>query len=133
MNRFDFIKRIFLSGAAALVAKHAAANTLARRKEIYLNSPYIAGFQYYNGPELEKLLKENDKLTLQRQVENPHDYFAVEIFYKNQKLGYLPRTDNKIVARMMDQGEQLKARIRSIDPDAHPFSRVKVRVYLEKG
>ncbi len=133
MNRFDFIKQIFLSGAAALVAKHAVAGAQERRKEIYLNSLYIAGFQYYNGPELEKLLKENDKLTLQRQAENPHDYFAVEIFYKSQKLGYLPRTDNKIIARMMDQGERLKAKIGSIAPDAHPFSRVKVRVYLEKG
>ncbi|RIH67157.1 HIRAN protein [Mariniphaga sediminis] len=131
MNRFDFIKRIFLSGAAALVAKHAGAGVPERTTEIYLNSPYIAGFKYYNGSELEKHLKKNDELTLQRQPENPHDYFAVEVFRKNQKLGYLPRTDNKIVARMMDQGVKVKARIRSIDPEAQPFKRVKIRVYSE--
>lgn len=131
MNRFDFIKRIFLSGAAALVAKHAGAGVPERATEIYLNSPYIAGFQYYNGSELEKYLKKNDELTLQRQPENPHDYFAVEVFRKNQKLGYLPRTDNKIVARMMDQSVKVKARIGHINPEEGAYRRIKLRVYAE--
>ncbi|WP_319482094.1 HIRAN domain-containing protein [uncultured Draconibacterium sp.] len=132
MNRIDFLKRIFLSGASVLVAKYAGAKLTTQTSEVYLNSPYIAGFQYYNGAEIESFLKVGDNLSLQRDAKNQHDYFAVEVHYKNRKLGFLPRTDNKIIARMMDQGEKLNAKIRSIDPDAHPFSRVQVRVYLEK-
>lgn len=130
MNRIDFLKRIFLGGASVLVAKYAGAKGTTQTSEIYLNSPYIAGFQYYKGSEFESFLKVGDNLSLQRDAKNQHDYFAVEVHSKKQKLGFLPRTDNRINARMMDQGEQLKAKIQSSDPDAHPFSRVKVRVYL---
>ena len=130
MNRTDFFKRLFLGGASLLLAKQGAF-AAKEVKEIYLNSPHIAGFQYYKGPELEKQLRENDALILKRDAQNPHDFYAVVVLRNNQKLGFLPRSDNKIVARMMDQGVSLKAKIRSIEPDAHPFRRVKIRVYLE--
>ena len=133
MNRIDFFKRLFAGGAAVIAAKYAGAAVPEAKKDIYLNSPYITGFQYYNGPELEKHLKENDELTLQRQPENPHDYFAVEVYSGNQKLGYLPRADNKIIARMLDQGVNMKAVIRKIEQEAHPYRRVKIRVYSEMG
>lgn len=133
MNRLDFFKRLFAGGAAVIAAKYVGSAISETRKDIYLASVYIAGFQYYKGKDLEKGLKENDVLGLIRQAGNPHDYFAVEVYYGGQKLGYLPRTDNKIFARMMDQGVKLKAVIRSIELEAHPFKRVKVRVYSEMG
>ncbi len=133
MNRIDFFKRMLLGGASLLTAKYAGANAGNKTADIYLNSPYIAGFQYYKGPETEAYLKENETLNLKREAENKHDFFAVEVFWRNNKLGYLPRTDNKIIARMIDQGVTLKAKIRSLDPEAHPFRRVKIRVFSEMG
>jgi len=131
MNRIDFFKRLFAGGAAVIAAKYAGAIVPEAKRDIYLDSVYIAGFQYYKGTELEKELKENDLLSLKRQAENPHDYFAVEVYSGNQKLGYLPRVENKIIARMMDQGVNMKAIIRKIEPEAHPYRRVKIRVYSE--
>lgn len=133
MNRIDFFKKLFLGATSLTVAKHIMMATSTEVNDIYLNSPYIAGFQYYKGEEMENELKENDTLILKREAQNPHDYFAVEVFRKNAKLGYLPRSDNKIIARMMDQGLQLKAQIRNIAPGAHPYQRVKMRVYLGVG
>ena len=133
MNRIDFFKRLFAGGAAVIAAKYAGAAVREAKKDIYLDSVYIAGFQYYKGTALENGLKENEILSLKRQVENPHDYFAVEVYCGEQKLGYLPRADNKIIARMMDQGVNMKAVIRKIEQEAHPFRRVKVRVYSEMG
>lgn len=133
MNRIDFFKRLFAGGAAVIAAKYVGAAIPETRKDIYLDSVCIAGFQYYKGTELEGGLKKNDVLSLIRQAGNPHDYFAVKVYYGGQKLGYLPRTDNKIISRMMDQGVKLKAVIRSIELEAHPFKRVKVRVYSEMG
>ncbi len=133
MNRIDFFKRLFAGGAAAIAAKYTGATAPDTKKDIYLESVYIAGFQYYKGAELEKGLKENDILSLKRQAENPYDYFAVEVYCGNQKLGYLPRAENKIIARMMDQGVNLKAVIRKVEQEAHPYRRVKIRVYSEMG
>ncbi len=133
MNRIDFFKRIFFGGASLLLAKNSIGIAAKATTDIYLNSPHIAGFQYYKGQEIENEIKENDTLILKRETTNPHDFFAVEVFRDNAKLGYLPRSDNKVIARMMDQGVSLKAKIRNIDKDAHPFRRVKIRVYYEMG
>lgn len=133
MNRIDFFKRLFAGGAVLFAAKYAGAAVPETKGDIYLNSVYIAGFQYYKGTKLEKGLKENEVLGLKRQAENPHDFFAVEVFSGDKKLGYLPRTDNKIIARMMDQGVNMKAVIRKIDLEAHPYRRVRIRVYSEMG
>lgn len=133
MNRIDFFKNLLLGGTSLFVGKDLRITASKEVKNVYLNSPHIAGFQYYQGEEIEKELKENDTLTLKRETQNPHDYFAVEVFRNNAKLGYLPRSENKLIARMMDQGVSLKAQIRNIDKDAHPFRRVKVRVYSEMG
>ncbi len=92
MNRIEFFKRLFLGGAAVVATKYAGAGVPEKATDVYLNSPYIAGFQYYQGTKLEDLLKESDVLTLKRQAENPHDYFAVEVYHDNKKLGYLPRS-----------------------------------------
>ena len=115
-----------------MAAKVAGAGTRAKAPDLYLDSLYIAGFQYYQGEQHENLLRENELLELRRQTENPHDYFAVEVYHNNIKLGYLPRSGNKIIARMMDQGVRVNARVRSINPEEHPGRRVKVRVYAEK-
>jgi len=133
MDRLDFFKRLFAGGAAVFTAKYAGAAGPEAKKEIYLDSLYIAGFQYYKGVEVEKDLQENDMLYLKRQAENPHDHFAVEVYRGENKLGFLPRSDNKMIARMMDQGVKMKAIIRKIDPEAHPFRRVKIRLYSEMG
>jgi len=133
MYRVDFFKRLFAGGGVIIAPKYAGATLPEEKKNIYLDSLYIAGFQYYQREETEVDLKENDSLTLKRQPGNLHDYFAVEVYHDDHKLGYLPRTDNRIIARIMGQGIELKAKIRSIDPESHPYRRVKIRVYSEMG
>jgi hypothetical protein len=133
MNRFEFFKRLFLGGAAVVAAKYAGAGIPQKETDVYLDSLHIAGFQFYQGTAMEGHLKEDDALSLKRQSDNPHDYFAVEVYRNNKKLGYLPRSDNKLIARMMDQGVNVSAKIRSIDLKAHPYNRVKIRVYAERG
>lgn len=133
MNRSSFFKRLFFGGAAVVTGKISGAVELPGARDIYLDSLCIAGFQYYEGPEREKFLEEGFSLGLRRQPENPYDFFAVEVYHENHKLGYLPRSDNRIIARMMDQGIRVKAIIRSIDPGEHPFRRVRMRVFSEMG
>ncbi|MDP3642358.1 MAG: HIRAN domain-containing protein [Bacteroidota bacterium] len=131
MNRIDFLKQLLLGGALLFVPKHSSENVPKATKEIRLSSPYIAGFQYYQGVELEQMLKENDPLMLKRKAQNPHDCNAIEVFSGSSKLGYLPREENKVIARMMDQGLAVKARIVKVNTEEHPYRKVKMKVFYE--
>lgn len=128
MNRIDFLKSFFAGSALLLLPKTGAEKPV---REIRLSSPYLAGFQYYQGPEIEPQLGESNLLTLKREPTNPHDCYAIEVFQNSAKLGYLPRAENKVIARLMDQGVEVKARILNVDPEVYAYRKVKMKVFYE--
>jgi len=128
MKRIDFINSFFAGSLLLLLPKTEVPKPIS---EIRLSSPYLAGFQYYQGPEIEPQLHQNNLLTLKRELTNPHDCYAVEVFQNNDKLGYLPRTENKVIARLMDQGVEVKARILKVDQEEFAYRKVKMKVFYE--
>lgn len=112
-----------LAGAAP----HAAA---AEARIIIQQSP-LAGFQYYDGKVLWDTMKVGDTLVLVREPQNPHDSNAVRVEWKGQALGYVPRRDNTDIARQMDRGEKLQARIVRLTEARNPWQRVQFEVYAE--
>ena len=51
-------------------------------------------------------------MRLVREPKNPFDSFAVALFdAKNRKLGYLPRKENKVVAKLLDAQKNLYAKV----------------------
>ena len=128
MKRIDFLKSLFAGSTLLFLPKTVMDNPA---HEIRLSSPYLAGFQYYQGPEIETQLRENNLLTLKREPTNPHDCYAIEVFQDNVKLGYLPRNENKVIARMMDQGVTVKARILEVDPEVYAYRKVKMNVFFD--
>ena len=86
---------------------------------------------FENDSELEQYFK-NNILILKYDQQNLHDFNTDEVFCDYVKRGYLHHTDNKVVVRIMDQGMELKARIKNIHSDAHPFRRI-MRDYYEMG
>ena len=131
MNRIDFLKQLLFGGALLFVPKPSLENVSKEPKEIRLSSPYIAGFQYYQGVDVEQMLKENDCLILKRESQNVHDCYAIEVFSSSNKLGYLPREENKVIARIMDQGITVKGRIVQVNPEAYLSRKIKMKVYYE--
>jgi hypothetical protein len=129
MNRSGFLRHL-LAGSALLFLP-GTGGTEKEVKDIRLSSPYVAGFQYYGGTEIGTFLNENDILLLKREPDNPYDCYAVEVFRDKVKLGYLPRNENMIIARMMDQGVIVKAMITGIDMEAHPCRMVKMKVFYQ--
>lgn len=130
MKRIDFFKHIVLGGVSLLFFKPSEGNTTKGVREIRLSSPCIAGFQYYQGPEAENYLREGDQLSLKREPQNQYDQYAVEVYLEREKLGYLPRKENKIIARMMDQGINVRGRIIKISPESAPYRKIKIDVFL---
>ncbi len=93
------------------------------------NSP-LAGFQYYQGKELWVQMKIGDELTLIREADNPHDPLAVRVEWNGHKLGYVPHRENEAVARQLDRGNRLQARIVRLTKHRNPWKRIEFEVFL---
>lgn len=75
-------------------------------------------------------MREGDRLTLVREPDNPHDAHAVRIEWRGQKLGYLPRAENRAVAAALDGGENVAARIEKLRAHRNPWQRVLIEVFV---
>ena len=91
----------------------------------------LAGFQYYEGKVLWDNMRVGDPLTLKREPQNPHDANAVRVEWKGQPLGYVPRRDNSDVARQLDRGVPVQARIVRLKEARNPWQRVEFEVFVE--
>lgn len=114
----------------ALLAALAAPAAAAEARIIVQESP-LAGFQYYEGKALWEMMRVGDALRLVREPQNPHDANAVRIEWRGEMLGYLPRRENADVARQMDLGAPVKARVVRLTEARNPWHRVRFEVYVE--
>ena len=107
---------------AALAAQ--AADTV---RIVVQNSP-LAGFQYYGGQVHWEEMKVGDPLVLVREPDNPHDAKAIRVEWHGEKLGYLPRAENRAVAAEMDNGGRVEGRIAELRQSRNPWQRVRIEV-----
>ncbi len=122
--------RARLAWAVALllaVAGQSPAQTSAR---ILVQSSPLAGFQFYAGKSLWDRMKLGDALTLVREPDNAHDPRAVRVEWQGHKLGYVPRKENEAVARQMDRGASLEARIVRLQKHRDPWKRIEFEVFV---
>ena len=95
-----------------------------------LNKFSVAGFFFYEGPTLLETMKLGDTLTMKPNAENFEDEYAVQLHFKDTMIGHIPRSDNKHIFRLIDQGKELVCTIRKIDPDAETWQMCKVKVEM---
>jgi hypothetical protein len=121
-----FMRTLFIAALLMLAPciAHAEASIIVQQ------SP-LAGFQYYDGKVLWDDMKPGDALTLVRERDNPHDANAVRVEWNGSRLGYIPRRENAGVARQMDRGAAVKARIVKLTEARNPWQRVLFEVYVE--
>lgn len=101
-------------------------------KEIFLIETHIAGTSHVPIREIEPSLAIGGPLVLRREPENPHDPLAILILTEcGNKLGYVPRDRNEILARLMDAGKLLFARLESKEWHGN-WLRVAARVFLRE-
>jgi hypothetical protein len=97
---------------------------------ILLQDSPLAGFQYHEGRTLWPQMAVGDELTLVREPDNPHDARAVRVEWRGHKIGYVPRRENADVARLMDGGQVLAARIVRLAKVRDPWSRVRFEILI---
>jgi hypothetical protein len=84
-------------------------------QDIFLLETHVAGLHHYDIKNLHEPLKVADVLQLFREPSNSHDELAIEVFtLSRQKLGYVPKFRNPVLARLMDAGKLLIAEVASI-------------------
>jgi hypothetical protein len=88
----------------------------------------LAGFRHYDGPDLWRDIRAGDRLELVREPENPYDAGAIRVEWRGHKLGYVPQRDNAAIARQMDRGAPLEARIASLRQNRNRSLRIEFEV-----
>jgi len=118
--------RIFLLFACLTALPPAQAESV----KILVQSSPLAGSQFYAVARVWDEIRKGDRLTLTREPYNRHDRNAVRVDWNGQQLGYVPRAENRAVARALDAGEKLEARVSKLRNDPNPWLRVEFEVYL---
>ncbi|MGE8000256.1 DEAD/DEAH box helicase [Lysinibacillus sp. NPDC093190] len=94
----------------------------------------IRGIRFENSrKEISRLLKSNQYLTYEREMNNEYDPFAIAIKYNEKQVGYVPRDIAKIIATDMDLNDTkyiIKV-IRTI-PYNKDWNHIKVLMNKEK-
>lgn len=114
--------------AIACAAVLAAPCARAAEAVIVVQRSPLAGIRHYNGGEVLRNLKPGDRLELVREPENPHDANAVRVEWRGVKLGYVPRRDNSAVARQLDLGAALEARLANVRENRNRSVRIEFEV-----
>jgi hypothetical protein len=109
-------------------ARGGAVNPLGR--EVILQHCAVAGFRHHQAPWLWPALRRREPLTLRREPDNPHDPDAVALYWRGEKLGYLPRGENLVAARLLDHRRNLGARVEALRADAEGNQRIRVAVFM---
>lgn len=114
--------------ALALCAASAAHGAGAR---LIVQSSPLAGAQFYGIRELSAGMKVGDALELVREPDNAHDINAVRVLWRGHMLGYVPRRENAHVARQLDRGAPVAARVVKLTEHRNPWLRMAFEVYVE--
>jgi len=116
----------------ALLTGTADGGTLPKpfEKEIFLLETHIAGTTFTDAKALESELAEGDLLRFTRDAENEHDSLAIVIRNDhNHRLGFVPKAQNQILARLMDAGKLIYGSIKN--KQRHDdWLKIDIRVYM---
>ena len=90
----------------------------------------LAGFVYYEGQAVWERMKTGDVLTLAREPANPHDPNAIKLAWQGHMLGYVPGRENADLARQMDLGARVQARITALERLPNGRHRISYEIYV---
>ncbi len=101
--------------------------------DIFLFDTHVAGTSHIEGiNELYEFLQLDEKLNFFREPNNQYDSQAIVIKTANgTKIGYVPKTDNLIFARLMDAGKLLFGKI-SDKSIKGKWVKINIKVFLNE-
>jgi len=126
VNRHTLLAAVLVAGLCAMPLPAPA-----QQVKLLVQSSPLAGFNYYQAPEVWRGMRVGDALMLEREPDNVHDGRAISVRWQGHKLGYVPRAQNAALAWAMDRGDTLDARVSRLQPHRNPRKRMEFEVYVE--
>lgn len=124
INRRKFIKKL------GLLFSVTPLTLLARTKPVgyKLTTLKVAGLQY--GETSDSIFLPTENLQLKRELENTYDKYAIAIYNKtNEKVGYIPKSNARILASLIDNGVSLRANVRYFDKHKPVWDRLWIEIW----
>ena len=105
-----------------------------KKNKTYLMTCPIAGLQYYDVLEVWDKLKTGLELSIEPELDNKFDRNALAVKWKDAKLGYIPRGENRHMSKILKAGwNPYQVLIESIYEDRPMNERIEICVrILEK-
>lgn len=95
---------------------------------------HIAGFAHYEGLTVWDKLKPGTELQFYPEPDNNYDKYAIELYLGDEKLGYIPRAENREMAKITNmQWDIFQVLIANKSEEEHPNNMVKIAVYVIKN
>ena len=94
---------------------------------------HLAGFTYGDGIDVLEELKPGLDVNLVAEPDNPYDSEAVAIFYKDVRLGYIPKNHNSQISQLLffGHGDIFEAKINYHNDHEHPERQLRVVVRIK--
>ena len=100
-------------------------------QDIFLLDTNISGTFYAEIEDIEPNLYEGEILKFIREPKNEFDELAIKILDSNDnKLGYVPKKENKVIARLMDSGKVIYGKINK-KSKIHHWIDIKISIYMK--
>lgn len=118
---------------------------LYTKKKVFFKECPIAGWKFHEPDEWWDDAEEGDNLVLIREPGNKYDRNAIAVAFTReydsnlgkydplQIIGYVPRTENEMMAKMMDMGweDAFTAELTTIKSHGSPDSRLRMTLYIQ--
>lgn len=112
---------------------------MIEKKKVLFVDCHLAGRKYYDCDEVWDSLKIGTLLHLERENDNGFDPNAVAVVYtdeasQNYHIGYIPRTDNELLASFIDMGYEdiFETRISGKNELAHPEQQLLLTIRIKR-
>lgn len=114
----------------ALIHDKGGADILPFKQEIFVLNVFVAGTGYCDKiGEVQKYLSPGMQLTMRRRPENEVDEYAIGIYHRDTRVGWVPMKDNLVIARLMDAGKMFNCKIVSVEEDER-WPKINVSIYM---
>jgi HIRAN domain len=99
-------------------------------REILVLECLVAGTSFRKLETIEPELKSEVKLTCKREAKNEYDQHAISLWFNENKIGFIPRDRNEVIARLMDAGKSFFATIQAKEWEGN-WLRLDIKIYLK--
>lgn len=131
MNRENVVTMWKLDEFYKEMAKEEGDTKFApRTKELFLMDYVVAGTTFCKDKALKNknFIRVGQTLRMQRE-ENKHDANAIALYVEEVKIGYIPKTHNTVLARLMEAGKLLVSRVTEL-PAMDGWKKIVAKVWM---